>query len=311
MQHSAARLALCSSPLAIRHISFIHQDRNAVARLRNDCPACPLRAPTLRCAAISLAQGRMSVDAPSSIGQSYSEEHEASVRTRSHLNGVPEGSYRNGHFGSHNGAAASSNGAVSSSTRLHVPGVEASSAEGRPASSSPESTAQSLLELDLNRERNLSSSSRAEASQSITASASEAVHSEHSEGSSTERLHQDIGSSAEAEFVPPRERLKRLRERPDGSLDEKERLRRMRISAANKGRKPWNDGVKHKPGTDLHACRGRDCSQASSPCQTRCHVATRPDLLQLCGCPVQEWSTSDVNCCLAALLQGACHHVKP
>ena len=272
MQQSAARLVLCTSTLALRHSSFAHQERSAVAKLRNDCPACPLRAPTLRCAATSLAQGRMSVDAPSSVGQHHSEEHEASMRTRSHMNGVPEGSsYRNGHLGSHNGAAASSNGAISSSSHLHVPGAAASSAEGRRASSSTESTAQSLLELDLDRERSLSSSSRAEASENVTASAPEAVHSAHSEASSAERL-QDLGFSAEADFVPPRERLKRLRERPDGSLNEKERLRRMRISAANKGRKPWNDGVKHKPGkqpldpyTRSEACLPRECAIIQLP----------------------------------------------
>ena len=31
-------------------------------------------------------------------------------------------------------------------------------------------------------------------------------------------------------------------------LDEKERLRRMRISKANKGSTPWNKGRKHSPG---------------------------------------------------------------
>ena len=191
------------------------------------------------------------------------------MRTRSQMNGVPEGSYRNGHLGSHNGAAASSNGAVSSSTHLHVPGAVASGAEGSRASSSSESTAQSLLELDLDRERKLSSSSSAEVSENITSSDSEAIHSVHDEGSSAVRL-QDMGSSAEADFVPPRERLKRLRERPDGSLDEKERLRRMRISAANKGRKPWNDGMKHKPGKQPKG------PAACSPCE--CAIVQLPGL---------------------------------
>jgi hypothetical protein len=31
-------------------------------------------------------------------------------------------------------------------------------------------------------------------------------------------------------------------------VDERERLRRMRISKANKGNTPWNKGRKHTPG---------------------------------------------------------------
>ena len=230
-----------------------------MARLRNDCPACPLRAPTQRCAATALAQGRTSVDAASSIVQLHTDDHEDNMRTRSHMNVVPEGSYRNGQIASHSGAAASSNGALSSTTHMFVSGGESSRAEAVQASSTSEITVQDSLELDLDRERNLSSSSKLEASKGITDSDFEALDRMHSTGSSTERL-QDMGSAAQADYVPPRERLKRLRERPDGSLDEKERLRRMRISAANKGKKPWNDGVRHKPGKratlQLHACRG-------------------------------------------------------
>lgn len=36
-------------------------------------------------------------------------------------------------------------------------------------------------------------------------------------------------------------------------LDDKEKLRRMRISKANKGNTPWNKGRKHTPGTYLHS----------------------------------------------------------
>lgn len=34
-------------------------------------------------------------------------------------------------------------------------------------------------------------------------------------------------------------------------VDERERLRRMRISKANKGNRPWNKGKKHSPGSVL------------------------------------------------------------
>lgn len=254
---------VCFRSLAIRQSNSGHCERNALARHRKDCPACPLRAPTLCCAATSRTQGRISVDAPSSIGQSFSEEHEASMRTSSYRKVVPEGSYMDGHFGSHNGAAASSNGALSSSTHLQIADTEANSAEAFQASSSLENTAQASLKLDLDRERSLSSSSKVEAREEIAALSPHGLNRMHSEGSNTEKL-QDMGAPAEADYVPPRERLKRLRERPDGSLDEKERLRRMRISAANKGRKPWNDGVRHKPGERAswqpHACRGGSCT---------------------------------------------------
>ena len=247
MQQSAALSMVCFRSLAIRQSSSGHCERSALARHRNDCPACPLRAPTLRCAATSLAQGRMSVAAPSSIGHLSSEEHEEIMRTSSHTKVVPEGSYRNGHFGSHNDAAASSNGALNSSTHLHAAHAEASSAEAIHASSSLENTAQASLELDLDRERSLSSSSEVEAREGIVASTPDALDGSHNEGSSSENLH-DMGSPAEADYLPPRERLKQLRERPNDTLDEAERLRRMRISAANKGKKPWNTGVRHKPG---------------------------------------------------------------
>ncbi len=34
----------------------------------------------------------------------------------------------------------------------------------------------------------------------------------------------------------------------EGNMDQRERLRRQRISSANKGRVPWNKGRKHSPG---------------------------------------------------------------
>ena len=259
MQQSAARLVVCFSSLTVRNRSLGQHERSAVARLRSDCPACPLRAPTLRCAASALAQGRTSIDASSSIGQLPSDDHEGTLRTRSHMKVVPESSYRNGHSASHNGAAASINGAFSATTHTYVSGVETSRAVASQASSTSKMSAQDRLELDLDRERSLSSSSRLEASEDITNLASDPLARGRGAEVSSERLP-DMGSPSEAQYVPPRKRLKGLRECPDSSLDEKERLRRMRISAANKGKKPWNDGVRHKPGKraslQLDACKG-------------------------------------------------------
>jgi hypothetical protein len=39
-----------------------------------------------------------------------------------------------------------------------------------------------------------------------------------------------------------------LTEEQQEDVDERERLRRMRISQANKGNTPWNKGRKHSPG---------------------------------------------------------------
>jgi hypothetical protein len=37
-------------------------------------------------------------------------------------------------------------------------------------------------------------------------------------------------------------------EEDDEAVDEREKMRRMRISQANKGNTPWNKGRKHSPG---------------------------------------------------------------
>jgi hypothetical protein len=37
-------------------------------------------------------------------------------------------------------------------------------------------------------------------------------------------------------------------EEDDEAVDEREKMRRMRISQANKGNTPWNKGWKHSPG---------------------------------------------------------------
>ena len=45
-----------------------------------------------------------------------------------------------------------------------------------------------------------------------------------------------------------KEHLRRLRTGEDAGLDPAEALRRLRISESNKGRVPWNKGIKHAPG---------------------------------------------------------------
>ena len=76
-------------------------------------------------------------------------------------------------------------------------------------------------------------------------------------GSVRDRLAADLGRERSAgvpihesqERIPrKKERLRRLRSGEDGGLDPKEALRRSRISAANRGKVPWNKGGSHTPG---------------------------------------------------------------
>ena len=261
MQHSSARSMLCPGRLAVRHSCYSHWKRSAFARHHTDSPACPLRAPTLHCAATSLAQGQISIDAPSCTGQLQSGDFEDSLQTLTHRKSVTEGRYRNGYVSSQNGEAASSNGTVGSSAHLQSSGAASSSAEALQTSSTSDGSAQDSLDLELNRERSLSSSSKAETNEKFKVPAAGAAQTMQGDSASSQRLPDKGSTSAKADYVPPKELLKRLRERPDGSLDERERLRRNRISAANKGRKPWNQGMRHKPGElrkwQLHACSGQ------------------------------------------------------
>lgn len=47
---------------------------------------------------------------------------------------------------------------------------------------------------------------------------------------------------------PPVVRHRSSNEEPEEELDEREKMRRMRISKANTGNTPWNKGRKHSPG---------------------------------------------------------------
>ena len=96
-------------------------------------------------------------------------------------------------------------------------------------------------------------------------------HHAASAGSVRDRLAADLGRERGAgvpidesqERIPrKKERLRRLRSGEDGGLDPKEALRRSRISAANRGKVPWNKGGSHTPGAP---CMHRPC-----PCK-ECH----------------------------------------
>ena len=245
----ASSVLQCPTPSAIRHSSLRRRDRSTFGRHDIDSPASALRAPILRCAATSLAQGQLLVDIKSSNGKLQTDDDASMSQIRSHMNGVHEGSNNNSHNGSYNGAAGSRNGTSYSSAQLDTPDAEASHPEGSQVCSMSASSAKDRMQQDLDRERSLNSSSRAEASLESTASTFGTQNAVQSEAASTEgRLDSSI--SPEPQYCPPRE-LKRIREQQVGILEEKERLRRLRISMANKGKRPWNFGIKHKPGKDF------------------------------------------------------------
>ncbi|CAK0783709.1 hypothetical protein CVIRNUC_006908 [Coccomyxa viridis] len=120
----------------------------------------------------------------------------------------------------------------------------------------PASNSKDHLKQDLDRERGLWSSSGAESSERVPQTASQPETAAIALTSLSETA-ESPPSSAEtpASYYPPKERLRRMREEQYESLDEsdriseKERLRRLRISQANRGRMPWNVGRKHKPET--------------------------------------------------------------
>lgn len=77
-----------------------------------------------------------------------------------------------------------------------------------------------------------------------------------SASSAKNRLQMDLDRQRgnEGENLDMRSRkevLRQLRTGEEGGLPEAERLRRLRISAANKGRAPWNVGRKHSPGSAI------------------------------------------------------------
>ena len=259
MQHFRARLfvkSYSSSAIACRNPPG--QEGSAVAGRCVYSLPCKLRAPTLRCAATSLAQGNTTVDESSGTAKvqtnSDIDDRQPSAR-RNAVHDTYSLSSSNGFYddrSSSSGAAGAING------RYHAFEPPLASESGITddgqyiVSSMSASSAKDRLKQDLDRERSLSSSSRPEATDGT--SASEASSSTQPAASSPESPS-DASSMPGEEWHPRQERLKRLREGQDGSLDDKERLRRLRISMANKGKQPWNTGRKHSPGEAPHSSK--------------------------------------------------------
>ena len=238
-------------------------------------------APTLCCAVTSLAQRKPSAHKAPALKESANGGDNPTQRGR-HANAVPDtyaGSYLNGHCSS-NGAEASDAYRRSASAQLDASESWQTGPEDRQLPGMSASTAKDTLKQDLDRERGLWSSSQAESSAAVPRTASQPEIAAAAFTSSSETASPPADSAATpATYYPPKERLRRMREEQYGSLNEseriseKERLRRLRISQANKGRIPWNVGKKHRPGEqDALWCMHLQCMPCPA-CTQRRHTA--------------------------------------
>ena len=213
-------------------------------------------APTLCCAVRSLTQGYPSAHRSPASEESADSGDNAAQRGR-HATAVPDtyaGSYLNGHS-SRNGAGSSDAYSRSDSAQLDASKAWRTSPDGKQLPGMPASSAKDHLQQDLDRERGLRSSSGAESSERVPQRAFKPDTAAMTSASSSQTAARPPKSAeTSASYCPPKERLRRMREEQYGSLNEsdriseKERLRRLRISQANRGRMPWNIGRKHKPG---------------------------------------------------------------
>lgn len=226
----------------------LRRERRSLEKEHIGFPAYQLRPSTPCRAAQALAQGQIEVETASGLKNLQLDGDEKLQHTRPHVTAGPDkhsSSEANGHPGS--------NGLVASSSTRHQPPSEhhdsdgkSSAADKRQQASMSATSAKDRLKHDLDRERSLNSSSGARISDKSTVSPSTA---DDVPAGAFHPKEPDTASHISAsDWQPRKERLKRLREHEDSPLDEKERLRRLRISQANKGRKPWNTGVKHPSG---------------------------------------------------------------